>query len=182
MIVEFDVPPEQTGDLCSKEAASAVLPQPPPHLFGLAGNLPDIDSNDFSSSLTRLAKIYGPIYQLKVFGVKLVVLSSQDYVNEVCDEHRFEKVLGAALLELRAVAKDGLFTAENDEQVCDSFASVRGTTGQHIAELAPGPQTLDASLWSARDPQDVLSDDRYMLAACPSLGPIWAGAQHRRLR
>jgi len=97
--------------------ATAVIPQPPTHLLGLAGNVPDLDINNASSSFTRLAKIYGPIYQLDLFGKKIIVLSSQKYVNEVCDEERFEKVIGGVLTALRPLAKDGLFTARNDEKV-----------------------------------------------------------------
>jgi len=96
---------------------TSIIPQPPTHLLGLVGNIPDLDINNASASFTRLAKIYGPIYQLNLFGKKLIVLSSQKYVNEVCDETRFEKVIAGALLALRPVVKDGLFTATNDEKV-----------------------------------------------------------------
>lgn len=98
--------------------ASSPIPQPPPYF--LAGNLPEIDINNGSASLARLAQIYGPIYQLQMLGRRIVVLSSQKYVNEVCDEKRFEKKIGGALEEVRAIAKDGLFTAYPEEKVSQS--------------------------------------------------------------
>ena len=48
-------------------------------------------------------------------GTDLVVVSSQELVNEVCDESRFDKALARALLYVRDFAGDGLFTAWTEE-------------------------------------------------------------------
>ena len=60
------------------------IPQPPTHLFGLLGNVPDIDPAKSPESFARLAKIYGPIYKLDVAGKQTVLVSSQKLVHEVC--------------------------------------------------------------------------------------------------
>jgi len=91
------------------------IPQVPTHLFGLLGNLPDMDPSFQLKSIWRLADLYGPIYNLKLHK-DLVVVSSQKFVNEVCDEGRFEKVISPVLGQLRALLGDGLFTAYPHEK------------------------------------------------------------------
>ncbi|KAI9709203.1 MAG: hypothetical protein M1828_002542 [Chrysothrix sp. TS-e1954] len=91
------------------------IPQPPMKLFGIAGNLPDLDPSFLAKSIWRLNDLYGPIYQLDFIGRKIVVVSSQEYTNELCDESRFRKKIGGALQEVRAVAGDALFTADLEE-------------------------------------------------------------------
>ncbi|CAF3765878.1 unnamed protein product [Rotaria socialis] len=92
---------------------STPIPQPPGTFF--IGNLNEIDSNYAIGSLRRLHTLYGDIYRLTILGKNIVVLSSQELVNFVCDESRFEKELGKPLIELRAVTGDGLFTAHTSE-------------------------------------------------------------------
>lgn len=45
----------------------------------------------------------------------MVLVSSQELVNEVCNEQNFGKTITAALNEVRNGVHDGLFTARNDE-------------------------------------------------------------------
>jgi cytochrome P450/NADPH-cytochrome P450 reductase len=89
------------------------IPQPPPK--PLVGNLPDIDSSKGILGLVEVAEEYGPIVRIQVFNRSMVALSSQELVNEVCDESRFGKVLGVSLREVRDFVGDGLFTAETEE-------------------------------------------------------------------
>jgi len=63
----------------------------------------------------RLARIHGPIYQLEFFGRPLILVSSQEIVDELCDESRFDKRVHATLKNIRDFAGDGLFTAKTDE-------------------------------------------------------------------
>lgn len=70
-----------------------------------------------ASSIWRLAKIYGPILKLDVVTEDIVVVSSHELINEACDEDRFEKSVNSALMEVRALLGDGLFTAFPDEIV-----------------------------------------------------------------
>ncbi|CAK1356734.1 unnamed protein product [Cercospora beticola] len=90
------------------------IPQPPPHLFGLLGNIPDVDFTYIFKDINRFQQIYGPIIKLKFFQ-EVVFVGSQELVNEVCDLKRFNKLIGRVLQEARALAGDGLFTAQNEE-------------------------------------------------------------------
>ncbi|MCB5292433.1 bifunctional cytochrome P450/NADPH--P450 reductase [Arthrobacter sp. SO3] len=89
------------------------IPQPPPR--PVVGNLPDIDSSKGVLGLAEVAEQYGPIVRIQFFNRSVVVVSSQELVNELCDESRFGKVLGIALRQVRQFAGDGLFTAETQE-------------------------------------------------------------------
>lgn len=86
------------------------IPQPPEHLYGLLGNIPDIDPSFPTKEIWRLCQIYGPIMKLNLNGPHIYV-SNQKLVNEVCDETRFHKQIGLVLQEVRALTGDGLFTA-----------------------------------------------------------------------
>ena len=94
-------------------SSSVPIPQPPPR--PVVGNLPDIDSSKGVLGLVEVAEQYGSIVRIQFFNRSIVAISSQELVNEVCDESRFGKVLGTALREVRQFAGDGLFTAETQE-------------------------------------------------------------------
>ncbi|MGJ7500323.1 bifunctional cytochrome P450/NADPH--P450 reductase [Variovorax sp. ZT5P49] len=89
------------------------IPQPPTR--PIVGNIGSIDPSSRIQSLMRLAKTLGPFYRFRIFSRYVHVASSQELVNELCDETRFQKKIYAALREIRAFAGDGLFTADNDE-------------------------------------------------------------------
>ncbi|MDM0019292.1 bifunctional cytochrome P450/NADPH--P450 reductase [Variovorax saccharolyticus] len=89
------------------------VPQPP--LKPIIGNLGELDSKAPIQSMMRLAGIYGPIFKLTLLGRDVYVVSSQELVNELCDESRFNKRVHGPLHEIRAFAGDGLFTAYNSE-------------------------------------------------------------------
>jgi len=68
-------------------------------------------------SMGDLAEELGPIYKLKFAGdAELVVVSSQELIEELCDESRFDKMVSGALYKIRDFAKDGLFTAHTREE------------------------------------------------------------------
>ena len=91
----------------------AAVPQPP--LKPILGNLTELDSAMPIQSMMRLAREYGPFYKLSLVGRDVYVASSQELVNELCDETRFNKRIHGPLQEIRAFAGDGLFTAYNSE-------------------------------------------------------------------
>jgi cytochrome P450/NADPH-cytochrome P450 reductase len=64
------------------------IPQPKPE--PLLGNLREMDLKSPIQGLMRLAQTYGPIFALDLPGRRMVVVSSQALVHEVCDETRFE--------------------------------------------------------------------------------------------
>ena len=69
------------------------------------------------ASMWRLADIYGPIFKLDIAHRSTLVCSSYELVNDLCDSERFEKKIGGVLNEVRALTKDGLFTAHPGEHV-----------------------------------------------------------------
>lgn len=90
------------------------IPQPPPHLF--VGNIPDMKGELPTIELMQLAGEYGPIYQLTFpGGTPLVIVSSFELVDELCNESRFDKQLGIGLQNAREFMGDGLFTARTQE-------------------------------------------------------------------
>ena len=93
------------------------IPQVPTHFFGLAGNLPDVDPSFLAKSIWRLADLYGPIFQLDLLNRKMIVISSYELLRDVMDDDRFEKIVAGGLVQVRAIVKDGLFTAYGDEMV-----------------------------------------------------------------
>jgi cytochrome P450 / NADPH-cytochrome P450 reductase len=90
------------------------IPQPPG--YPVLGNLFDIRGADTPiQALMKLARQYGPIFRLRVGPRNLVVVSGFDLVDEICDDERFDKMLGAGLINARSVAGDGLFTSWTQE-------------------------------------------------------------------
>ena len=89
------------------------IPQPP--MKPIIGNLTELDADAPVQGLMALARIYGPYFKLQVFDRTVHVASSQALVNELCDESRFNKRVHPPLEEIRAFAKDGLFTAYSEE-------------------------------------------------------------------
>ncbi len=94
-------------------AQTQPIPQPKTDPF--IGNLRSVDGDAPIQGFMRLAQLYGPIYQLDFFGAPVVIISSQELVNEVCDESRFDKRVSGALKNIRDFAGDGLFTAKTEE-------------------------------------------------------------------
>ena len=90
-------------------------PVPQPRPVPLLGNLPDLDADKGILGLMELADRLGPIYRLELPGEDLLVLGSQELVDEVCDETRFDKALSGPLVQVRDFAGDGLFTSWTDE-------------------------------------------------------------------
>ncbi|MFL5804869.1 MAG: bifunctional cytochrome P450/NADPH--P450 reductase [Roseiflexaceae bacterium] len=86
-------------------------PKPAP----VVGNVPDIDGEHPIQSFMALAREYGPIFRLELPGREMIVASSQELVNELCDEQRFDKKVHGVLQEVREIGGDGLFSAKTQE-------------------------------------------------------------------
>ncbi|WP_421999727.1 bifunctional cytochrome P450/NADPH--P450 reductase [Reyranella sp.] len=89
------------------------VPQPP--LKPIIGNLSELQGGAPVQSLMGLARTYGAFFKLTILDRDVYVASSQELVNELCDEARFGKRIQGPLYEIRAVAGDGLFTAHSHE-------------------------------------------------------------------
>lgn len=90
------------------------IPQPRP--VPVVGNLPQMDTHNPVQGLMRIAGEHGPIVRLQLPGGDIIVVSSQELTDELCDESRFEKKLHPPLRQVRDFAGDGLFTAETGEE------------------------------------------------------------------
>jgi len=61
------------------------VPQPPTR--PIVGNIGELDSAAPIQSMMKLAKTYGPIYKLTIFGKDMYVVSSQELVNELSERY-----------------------------------------------------------------------------------------------
>lgn len=89
------------------------IPHPPKK--PIVGNMLSVDSTSPVQHLARLAKELGPIFWLDMMGAPIVIVSGADLVDELSDEKRFDKAVRGALRRVRAIAGDGLFTADTTE-------------------------------------------------------------------
>jgi cytochrome P450/NADPH-cytochrome P450 reductase len=96
-------------------STNRLSPIPHPPTKPVVGNMLTLDSTAPVQNLARLAKELGPIYWLDMMGAPLVVVSGHDLIDEISDEKRFDKAVRGPLRRVRAVAGDGLFTADTAE-------------------------------------------------------------------
>jgi cytochrome P450/NADPH-cytochrome P450 reductase len=71
------------------------------------------------------------------------IVSSQELVNEICDEKRFCKKVGGGLTEIRAFAGDGLFTANTFPE---DVSEPNWGKAHRILMPAFGPKTIQSML------------------------------------
>ena len=90
------------------------IPQPP--TWPIIKNMKSIDPKRPTQSIGRLARELGPIYKLEFPDRTIFVVSSQELVNELCDETRFDKHVSRPLENLRPLTGQGLFTAHTQEE------------------------------------------------------------------
>ena len=90
-------------------------PIPHPPTKPVVGNMLSLDSNAPVQNLARLARELGPIFWLDMMGAPIVIVSGHELVDELSDEKRFDKAVRGPLRRVRAIAGDGLFTADTTE-------------------------------------------------------------------
>ncbi len=90
---------------------------PPPPSTSTSTSIPTAQPTTLLGALglVDLAREHGGLFRLQAPGRDLLVVSSQELVDELCDETRFDKNLHPALRQVRDFTGDGLFTAETDE-------------------------------------------------------------------
>ena len=91
-------------------------PIPSPAGLPILGNVFDFDPENLLGSQLHLADIYGPAYKLQILGRQSIMITTQELLNEMCDEKRFHKQPTGPLIELRSGLGDGLFTAFSFEE------------------------------------------------------------------
>ena len=91
------------------------IPQPKPR--PIVGNLLTVSPEAGVFGVVDIAKELGPIFRMEFPGDEEVIfVSSQELVDELCDESRFDKKIHGALWQVRDFASDGLFTAKTREE------------------------------------------------------------------
>lgn len=93
---------------------SSRLPHPR-YRLPFAGDILSVDAIKPVQKEMAMADALGAIYERKLFGHRLVVVSDPELVTQVNDESAWKKFLGLPHRKLRTVAEDGLFTAFNSE-------------------------------------------------------------------
>ncbi|KAF7906794.1 hypothetical protein EAF00_001072 [Botryotinia globosa] len=88
---------------------------PGPKAKPLVGNLLDLKDEEAPlRALEHIAVEYGPIYKLTRGSTRVIVVSSVEMMEELCDESRFEKAPPMALSK-KDDRPSGMFTATNDD-------------------------------------------------------------------
>ena len=86
---------------------------PGPKGVPLVGNLFDIKQSTMIQDLIALAREWGPLFRLNTPTGTRYVASGLEMVNDLCDDARFDKLVGVSQRELRKThTSAGLFTAD----------------------------------------------------------------------
>ncbi|MDF2854807.1 MAG: cypD [Neobacillus sp.] len=89
---------------------------PQPKTYGPLGNLPQLNIEQPTQSIVKLAYEFGPIFKLKFPSGTGIFISSAELVKDASDEKRFDKLVNAPLQKVRAFSGDGLFTSWTKEE------------------------------------------------------------------
>src|SRR3979490_1838916 len=96
-------------------STNRLSPIPRPPTKPVVGNMLSLEAAAPVQDLVRLSKELGPIFWLDMMGAPLVIVAGHDLVDELSDEKRFDKAVRGPLRRVRAIAGDGLFTADTTE-------------------------------------------------------------------
>ena len=136
-------------------------PIPQPQTWPVLGNLRELDRHAPLQSFVRLARELGPIFRMELPGRKVVMISGRDLVDEVCDEQRFDKLIGASLSRVRGFSGDGLFTAWTFEPNWHKAHTILMPNFSPRAMQGYLPQMIDiaeqlVAKWSRLNPDEVI--------------------------
>jgi cytochrome P450 len=87
----------------------------PPGRIPLLGDIRPVSPRAPLQDIMRMAHGLGPIFEVKAFRHRIVVVGAQRYAAQLCDEDKFEKARTPGHNALRRLGGDGIFTAYNDE-------------------------------------------------------------------
>jgi cytochrome P450/NADPH-cytochrome P450 reductase len=95
--------------------STASEPIPSPRGLPVLGNVLNVArGGSLIENLIRMAREQGPIFRLQLPGGDRLIVSGFDLVDEICDDARFDKLVGAGQRALRG-ASNGLFTSDTDD-------------------------------------------------------------------
>src|SRR3954452_19689614 len=94
---------------------------PGPKPLPVVGNMRDLDTKRLIQGLMELTDEYGQIFQLHTPNGAIYVVSGLEMVQDLCDDARFDKLVGTGQREMRKTHKSaGLFTADTDDPLWKS--------------------------------------------------------------
>ncbi len=96
------------------DVATHALPHPSRRL-PLLGDVVGVHASTPVQDSIALSKTLGPIFERVIMGRQYVMVSGADLAGELCEEHRFVKHVSPAIVGLRSIGGDALFTAHSDE-------------------------------------------------------------------
>lgn len=88
----------------------------PPRRIPLIGDVLGMDRQRPNQRTLWQFDRLGPIYRRTILGNHLTFVGSNALAKEVCDERHWQRYMGRPIAQLKPVARDGLFTAENDSE------------------------------------------------------------------
>ncbi len=102
-------------------AARTVDDVPGPKGVPLLGNVREVHAATLIQDLMGLAREYGPIYAVSSPSGTRYVVSGLEMVDDLCDDARFDKLVGLSQREFRKTHESaGLFTADTDDPLWQS--------------------------------------------------------------
>ena len=94
---------------------------PGPKGLPVLGNMFEINQATLIQDLMKLTREWGPIFTLHTPTGPRYVVSGLEMVNDLCDDARFDKLVGLSQREFRKTHKSaGLFTADTDDPMWKS--------------------------------------------------------------
>lgn len=133
---------------------------PGPRGLPLLGNLFDIDTHSPVDGFIAMAKEYGPIYRLTLPAGSRVMVSGADLVDQMCDDQKFDKKIGAGLKALqKSVAGSGLFTSDTADPMWHRAHNILMAPFSQQAMREYMPRMLDIAgqlmgKWSRLNPDE----------------------------
>jgi len=96
-------------------AAMSLPPMPMPRRLPVLGHMHLFRPGRFVQGLMEIGRDFDGIFQIDLGNSPGLVVTNVALATELADPARFRKVLNKALLELRTIVGDGLFTARTEE-------------------------------------------------------------------
>jgi cytochrome P450/NADPH-cytochrome P450 reductase len=94
---------------------------PGPKGVPLLGNMFEIKQDTLIQDLMKLSREWGPIFKLTTPTGPRYIVSGLEMVDDLCDDARFDKLVGLSQREFRKTHKSaGLFTADTDDPLWKS--------------------------------------------------------------
>ena len=136
----------------------------------LLGNLLDLNTPNPMEKLIEWGRQYGPIFRLQVPGNDRVIVSGADLVEEICDDTRFGKQLGAGLkVGQDGHTSQGLFTSETADPMWRRAHNILMAPFSQQAMRGYLPRMVDIAgqlmeKWSRLNPDDEVNIPQDMTA------------------